>query len=488
MDKREVYQVRPSYHPDRPGDEEFTLSTNDYLSPAMIMNFCLYFALSDENAKNNIINSLKQGLANTLGQCRCLLGTIERNSLGDYSIMVKQASTVDFAVHSLDDVDYQVQTPSFAELEQASFASTTIRDQAELCAAITSSMPAPAQSPPVLAVQVNFLRGGMAITLHFHHWAMDFVGFGSFVHQWAGNTKALVCGTPPPGWDPACLDRSRLGSQLHNGAGEAAQKDTPPAMTARSDPVQQQAVSHLLFQLNKSKAQRLKVLAQQGNSTRVSSYDAFTAMWWRLLTRHRARTRSDTDTNAPAPFFEAVNMRPRLTPPLPPGYLGNALFLAASSSQPECSQLLSLREVIQDAPLGKIAAYIRSITASADSGSFHAALEAAAETRREQERTGPLRLRGRPPLSFKTTDWRTPDVYEADFGFGRPRVLRHLFVGAATAGAANMYIYPLRRLEDGEEVFEFAVPVEKEALEGFCADDEVTQWFDFVGVEVGSAS
>jgi hypothetical protein len=229
-------------------------------------------------------------------------------------------------------------------------------------------------------------------------------------------------------------------------------------------------VSHLLFQLRKSKAQRLKALVEKENGTRVSSYDAFTAMWWRLLTRHRARTYPDTDINAPAPFFEAVNMRSRLTPPLPARYLGNALALASSSSLPQDKQL-TLKEVMQDAPMWKIAAYIRSITASVDST-------------REQDGSGFSRSKGRPPMSFKTTDWRTPNLYQADFGFGRPRALRHLFLGSAGAGTANMYIYPLRGLKGGEEVFEFGVPVEKEAVERFCADEEVVEWFDFVGVEV----
>ncbi|KAH8903402.1 acyl transferase [Coniochaeta sp. PMI_546] len=482
MGLTEVYQVRPSGYPDHPGYEDFRLSTNDYLSPPILLNFCLYFPLSDDEIRPDIVDGLRLGLEKTLGQYRSLLGTIERNTHGNFSILAKQTSTVGFAVHSFDDADGNPQLPSFAELERAQFTSTSVRDQALLCAGITLSMPATTQSPPVLAIQANFLSGGLALTIHFHHWALDFVGFGAFVHQWAENTRAVLCGTPLPEWDPACLDRSRLSSQGHTGDGEAAEKNARPISAAKSRTVQQ-PVSHLLFHLQKSKAQRLKTLAEKENGTQISSYDAFTAMWWRLLTRHRARTYSNLDINSPAPFFEAVNMRSRLTPPLPARYLGNALFLAASSSQPQDMQL-TFKEVMHDAPLWKIAAYVRRIADSVDSASFYRALEAAAKTPHEQEARGPLRSRGRPLLSLKTTDWRTPNLYEADFGFGRPRALRHLFLGAARAGAANMYIYPIRELEDGEEVFEFAVPIEKETVERFCADEEVTEWFDFVGVEV----
>lgn len=470
-----MYKVAASDYPDTPEDEQFRLSTSDYLSPPIFMNFCLYFSLSDD-ARNSVIHALQLSLAQTLSQCRSLLGNIERNDLGEYSIVVKRSSTVDFIVQYLDDGDYESQLPSFVELEQSNFASTTFRNPAQLCANIATSTPALTESPPVLAVQANFLRDGMALTIHFHHWALDFVGFGVLIHQWAENTEAVLRGSPPPEWDPECLDRTRLGTQLPQGADDTAPYHTRPAPA-------QHSVSHLLFHLPKSKAQTLKTLAQTDNSPRISSYDAFTATWWRLLTRHRARTFPDTDLNAPAPFFEAVNIRPRLTPPLSPQYLGNALFLADASTRPADEQL-TLREVMRDAPLGKVAGYIRSITDSVDSASFNAALEAAVETSRGHGGGGQPTSRSRPPMSLKTTDWRTPNVYEADFGFGKPGALRHLFLGAARAGAANLYIYPLRVREDGDEVFEFAVPVEKEAVEMLCADEDVAEWFDLVGVEV----
>lgn len=474
MDRRKVYKVAASDYPDTSEDEQFRLSTSDYLSPPIFMNFCLYFSLSDD-AKDSVIHTLQLGLAHTLGQCRSLLGTIERNDLGEYSIVVKRSSTVDFIVQYLDDGDHGSRLPSFVELERANFTSTTFRTQTQLCADIATSTPVLTESPSVLVVQANFLHGGMALTIHFHHWALDFVGFGIFVHQWAENTKAVLRGIPPPQWDSACLDRTHLGTQLPQGADDTTQYHARPATA-------QHPVSHLLFHLPNRKAQTLKALAQTDNP-RISSYDAFTAMWWRLLTRHRARTCPDTNLDATAPFFEAVNMRPRLAPPLPPQYLGNALFLADASSRP-VEELLTLREVMQDAPLGKVAGYIRSITDSVDSDSFYSALEAAVETSCQKRGRGQPTSRSRPPMSLKTTDWRTPNVYQADFGFGRPRALRHLFLGAARAGAANLYIYPLRVLEGGEEVFEFAVPVEREAVEMLCADEDVVEWFDFVGVEM----
>jgi hypothetical protein len=483
MDVTKVYQIRPSDELNTPREEQFKLSTNDYLSPPIFLNFCLYFPLSDNDAKDDIINSLRRGLANTLGQCRSLLGTIERSSHEDYAIVVTQASTVDFTVHSLDGADHEPQAPTFAELQQANFASMTLCDPAQLCAAIISSSPDPIHSPPVLAVQANFLRGGMALTIHFHHWALDFVGFGTFVHQWAQHTKAVIYGTPPPAWDLASLDRSRLSIQAPHAASKraqnhhrtvpAVQKNAPQPSTTSSVVVQQpDPVCHLLFHLRKSKAHHLKSLLQNEHTPHISTYDAFTALWWRLLLRHKVKSRSNTDLTAPAPFFEAINMRLRLTPPLSPQFLGNALFLATSSALPEESQL-SLGDVMHDAPLADVAAYVRRITSSANSASFYAGLEAPTD--------GPRG--GRPPLALKMTDWRGPNVCAADFGFGRPTAMRQLFLGTARAGKGNVYIYPVREREDGEVVFEFAVPVEMEGVDSFRADGEVKEWFDFVAVE-----
>lgn len=477
MGYKQTHRIRPSTYPNL-AEERFKLSTNDYLpTPGMFVQMCLYFGLADEK-KEAAGELLTAGLEKTLSQCRNLVGTIEKDEDGDYCILSSRESTVTFNMHWLDDSTDGAQFPSYKDLEAKDFKTSELGDLGQWCLQgmdfrERSSDPSPDKSPPVLGLQANFIPGGIALAIHAHHMAMDFGGIASFVHQWADNTRSLACGSPFPELDPLCLDRSRLTSKSN--FTEETQVDTAPAPPSGKPQGKPNffPMSICLFHLTTSQATRLKKLATPEAGPWISSYDAFVAVWWRILTRHRIQA-YNVDVSAPAAFSELVNIRNRLSPPLPKRYFGNAILPASFESQP---QKLTLQDVSEDAPLSKIAGYIRSITETVDSAYIEKTLDQIA--RRRKAGGGGLKPKASVLPPFKTTDWRAPSVYAADFGFGKPSGFRHLF-----GAAPSLTIYPPRQTKVGEEdVFEFAVPIETVALDGFLEDRDVQQWFEFRGFD-----
>jgi hypothetical protein len=111
--------------------------------------------------------------------------------------------------------------------------------------------------------------------------------------------------------------------------------------------------------LPKSKAAELKKIARpEDGSYWISSYDAYMAYIWRLLSKHRAKL-FKPDPKHNLLWSETVDMRRRLfNPPVPHRIQGNVVFVALSTQNP--TPQLTVEEVISTAPLSKLAWYTRS--------------------------------------------------------------------------------------------------------------------------------
>lgn len=483
----QIYRLRPSGYPDITV-QRFRLSTNDLLNPSPVyVPVSLFFSVPDQH-KHSTIQLLIAGLRKTLAQCRFLVGTIEMDRRGEYCIVSRRESAVDFIQHVPDqDTPGQVPFPSHETLEANRFCIPDYSDMARLrvqALSCSQNSAAPENKPPVIGFQVNFIPGGIILSIHFHHWAMDYCAFAAIVQQWAGNTYALTHHGPYPDIAPACLDRSRLlrtsdfsteSHAIHHEPvpvhADAATADLIPELAQTS------SVSVYLFSLRRSKAEALKasvIAAAGGESCRISSYDAFIALWWRVLTRARAKFHSSENLSAPADFVEAVNIRRKLEPPLPDGYLGNAVLFATAMSQ---QQKLTIADVMELASLGTIASYIRRISDSVDAAFVERQLNQILERQRDVD--GKQVPHSVSPLAFTVNDWRAHNVYNANFGFGKPTGLRHLF-GVMPV----LVVLPLKSVDDESgETFEFLVPVENEIIDDLVCDTDVREWFEFHGVE-----
>ncbi|KAI1323856.1 transferase family-domain-containing protein [Xylariaceae sp. FL0255] len=451
--------------------ESFRLSTLDHTVTENYMNWAIIFKLEDaDDYVEAITQGFKRALGVTLGQCRHYVGKIEVNEHGDFSIVKKADSTVRFDVRRLDG-------PLFSELEAAKFSAASLGDHALFT---IEGMTMSCGTYPhhighdVSAFQLTFVPGGMVFTIHQHHLLGDVFAASSFARQLAGNCSSVFKGTEPPSWDDALIDRARFITPPPS----AFDDKTPLAPVPQKHP-DWQPCSWLLFHIQEDKLVALKKLASPDDGTWISTYDAVMALIWRVLTKNRAPIYKH-EPSSPAIFMEAVNMRSRLNPPVPEGYQGNLFCPGISFYQPD---QLTTADVISDAPLSRLAGFVRKVTQSVTSHMLDGMLQSAAAMPNK------FTLHGRadsvPPISLVVTDWRTAPFCTHDFGIGRPIVERLL---CDTVIENGVVLYPPRVTDeegnpDPSPGLEVLIPFETQAVDSLINDEEMKAFFEFRSIE-----
>ncbi|OTA57487.1 acyltransferase [Hypoxylon sp. EC38] len=474
MPKKEEYRLRPYGWENDPEQESIRLSTLDYLAACVYNNYALFFKLDDGADKAKIAEVIKEGLERTLAQARHLVGTIEKNEYGDHSFVKKKDSTVGFIVQYLDSPEDNF--PSFSELEAAHFASSKLGDRIPLLSwnGLTyGERPEchPDASPFISAFQANFIPGGLILNMHSHHYANDVMGWASLAHQLADNCASIVKKTPAPGWDMEAVKHTRF---IAPEVSEDKKVDGPPAPSRYPHPPS----AALLLHLPKSKAAELKKLATPTDGSWISTYDAFAAFLWRHLSKQRA-TIYNPDPKESSLWGEAINMRSRLDPPVPERIQRNVFFASLSATAPT---KLTNAEVISEAPLWRLASYIRGLTNAMTNEALAKALESVAPIRDKTSLF--IRIDSFPPLTIIMTDWRDTKITDADFGFAQPKAFRHLFANKIDEGL--VIIYPPRATANPDEGCEFMIPFEKQLVRKLMDDPEFSQFFELRGYETTS--
>ncbi|KAI4869226.1 hypothetical protein F4820DRAFT_45233 [Hypoxylon rubiginosum] len=480
MPRQEVIELYPTEWESDPPDELFKLCTLDYCVAQVYTNWALFFKLPDAD-RPRIISVLKRGLEITLSQCRSLCGVLEEHPDGGLCFHKKRESTVGFHVQWLDDPEDEGRYPSFDELEKRHFVSQALGNMETWCVPPMTygekPEAQPASHPKASGFKASFIRGGMVFMMHHHHYANDMMGWAGELHQLAENCAAIWKSPENPAlpaWDPACLDLSRV---TKPDPPEHERVDGPIAPLRHPD---HKTGQWLLFHLPKSKTAELKKMASpEDGSYWISSYDAYMAYIWRLLSRHRAKL-FNPDLAHKLEWGEGVDMRRRFhDPPVPQRIQGNVVAVAMGSQSP--TPQLTAEEVIWKAPLSKLAWYIRQLTNSVTQESVDVVLSAIAPIRDKSALF--LRTDSLPPMSNITTDWRDARAVEADFGFGAPYAFRFPFdtvtVGLTVVLPARKHGAP-RGDDEGNE---FSIGFEKELAEDLIDDPEWNRYFEFRGVD-----
>ncbi|RYP50576.1 hypothetical protein DL769_010933 [Monosporascus sp. CRB-8-3] len=477
MPRVEQLQLHPLGWENDPEEERFRLSTLDYLSAMTYNNYALFFKL-DDGEKRKVAVVLKEGLERTLSQARHLVGTIERDEDGHHSLVKRKNSTVKFVVQYLDSPEDKF--PSFAEIEEAHFVSTALGDITVLSNAPMTYGEKPEANPdssPVIAsYKANFIPGGLIFNMHSHHYSNDVVGWGSFTKQLAENCYAIINKTQFPSFDPKCLDRSRFTAPP---IPEESRADAPPQ--AGRHP-QHKLSQSLIFHLPKSRAAELKKAASPDDGSWISTYDAVSALMWRVFSKIREPVYKPDPASNPI-WAQGVNMTKRLTNPTMPARMQGNLFFATMSAMSAVPQPTSA-EIISEAPLFKLASYTRQMTNGVTADILAGALQMLAPIRNKPALS--IRVNSFPPMTLVITDWRDADVCTADFGFAMPTAFRHLF-DMVTEGLA--IVYPPRKGPAGDdEGIELQVAFEKELVQQLVNDPEWKKYFEFRGVDAEEAN
>lgn len=270
----------------------------------------------------------------------------------------------------------------------------------------TVSLRSERRDAPLLTIRLNLLRGGGCILgVAVHHALADAASIGLFMRTWS----ALHRGQAPPTID---RDRLRLEARLLGCPAEPASEAAPRIELATRRRVFASGARLALALVRGESlfidlpvkllgAARLALgRVLEGEAARLSAHDVATAVLWSTLEGLRP-------TGVARSASVVVDLRQRLTPPIDPGYFGNAcvaiLKRPATDTRP-ARRAASIRATLKELRDGHAAANVQST---------HAAIFGSRAPLPEV-----VDALGRGGFMFNS--WARNGAYEVDFGAGPP--------------------------------------------------------------------
>ncbi|XP_051183527.1 putrescine hydroxycinnamoyltransferase 1 [Lolium perenne] len=285
----------------------------------------------------------------------------------------------------------------------------------------------PSGEPPCVMsmFQVTFLKcGGVVLGTAIHHALMDGIAAFHFIQTWSGLARGLslseACPSPPSHDRTPLRGRSPPHADFDHLAYSSAYLTGPtrPSNT-------------IVYSVSPKLLADLKSRCAPG----VSTYGAVTAHLWRCMCVARGLAPgSDTRLRV------TVNVRHRLQPPLPRHFSGNAILrdlvtvkVADVLAQPYPGYVA---DAVRKSLDGVNDAHVRSVIDYLGMESEKGTLEAA-----------PWQLL--PESDLWVTGWLGLPMYDADFGWGTPR----LVAPAQMFGTGMAYVMQRPHKDDGIVVF-----------------------------------
>ncbi|KAK4179926.1 hypothetical protein QBC36DRAFT_53956 [Triangularia setosa] len=511
----QTYHLHPFNWEFDPDVERRPVGLLDYFTPQTYNNYALYFKFSSplttEDDKARVVNIMKAGFAHLFSQVRHLVGRIERNpdSPGELQYVRRKGDTVRFDVQHLDlDDGAGKKYPSIDELEEQHFRGVLLGDlKVWSIPGMTYGAHPPAhpnEMPTISAYKLNFISGGFILNMHHHHFASDVVGWVGYTKQLSIICQAISRSIPIPSFPVSCLDNSRLNPPSTT---PPSNDPLPPLVYPPPDPAKK-GVS-LLFHLPAPKATALKTLALQdlnkakeevqtgGEQWMISTYDTLAALLLRTLIRlSPIPLAGDT-----VPFYtHAINLRPRLNPPLHPQHQFNCLACPLSVSPPPNISQPTVSDIVSGWSLGRLALYIRQMThgiVDLSNGFLDQMLQ---EMGKAGDKAGlSIRLDELPKGGVYITDHRDVGGLlggcwgfgdgdgEGDKGGNKTKLVayRHLVDSIDQGG---VIVYPSRgkvkgNEDEGLEFVVFSGGTEEEAMGRLVGGEEWGDWVEFRGFD-----
>lgn len=237
------------------------------------------------------------------------------------------------------------------------------------------------------------------------HHISDGISALHFINTWSDIARGLTAAAAVPPFLDRRLLSARHPPQPHFPHTEY--QSPPPLKTPL--PKSETTTTHSTFRLTRHHLTSLKQKCQH----KYTTYEVVSGHVWRCVCMAR-RLPPDQETKLQIP----VDGRPRLRPPLPPGFFGNGIFYTASVSS--CGEMASN-------PLEFAAGKVHEALARMDDEYMRSALDYLELqlphiydiARSENNVKCP---------NFGITTWVRLPFYEADFGWGKP-----VYAGAGAA-------------------------------------------------------
>lgn len=431
--------------------EEWTLADLEYPMPPVFLQNNIVFKMDNVDT-DEATARLKHALDLVSRQCRTLAGVFRKES-GEVKIVRDPGATIPFVVEHKWSVSYE-------QLEAEGFPGSHISARAVLRETSMADAHSITSGNNVCEIKATWISGGLIITFGYHHYCLDGSGSSAFLRMWAETSRALQEDSQLPSWDSGHLNRDRLRGQFVPPE-QRVDPGLPAPQPQCAIPPRAAPIDHfVVLRLQKDQIISLKTAATTHNE-KISSYDAVTALVWRVLTRARLSIYSPEPGEATF-VGQAVNIRNRLTPHL-------CAELQANATLGVLTPPLAIGDAVAPGSLGFLASLVRQAHANVDEQTI---LYTANRVARMRDKTlAAWRGTHAPRFGVAVSDFRGGMLYELDFGFGKPVALRNVYqpghpcvIHSASAGR-------------GVEV---QIPVEGSCLDIFVQDAELLQYAEVI--------
>lgn len=290
-------------------------------------------------------------------------------------------------------------------------------------------------NPPCILVmlQVTFFKcGGVCLGAAVHHNAADGPAVNHFVNTWGEISRGIELAVPP------YLDRTLLRSRsppviLFDHVEYSRMLQAKPSTGIKSP------FDSAILKLSKPQIDSLKNIG--GRKKPFSTFEAVVALVWRCTCKARQLS-SDQETR----LYMAVDARTRVRPPLPQGYLGNAVFREIA--------VATVGDVLAN-PLEFSADKVHGVTVRLNDEYIRSLMDYMEQLKDVNGVWGETWVM--PRTDLWVVSWLRLPFYEANFGWGKP-----VFVGRACQ-KFNGVVYPMRN-HGGDGGVSLAVTLEPENM------------------------
>jgi hypothetical protein len=322
------------------------------LSPAdqfIIRNFVstlLCFKLDVNCPINEIIEDLKEGLSNTIAEIPFLAGILRKESeeRWDLHVDIAENAGVELRINDMRHLSGGM-LYDFDALVAAGIPPSEL-DFDKLVAG--TLIPPP--EPVCLAVQANFVKGGLLLNTHLHHAVMDGSGLFTFLTCLAKHTAAASRSKVVQLSDllsEDCLDRNLLqanpsrrqmteypGFRPAQAESWAPKADSALLMEklviqARTDKLKKVEKSWWVMSPEQIRGLEEEILSANPGATKPTLNSTLSAFLWRHMSLARLAIGEDIKKSG---LLTVVDIRSRIEPPLPSDYVGNALIFARADT------------------------------------------------------------------------------------------------------------------------------------------------------------
>ncbi|WCJ36218.1 HXXXD-type acyl-transferase family protein [Euphorbia peplus] len=382
--------------------KHFKLSLLDQLSPPAYVPMIIYYAPTPHTSQINTqtrVHLLKTSLSETLTEFYPLAGRVKENSFIDCS-----DEGVDFIVARVNfPLSRIIQNPEAEIIDQFLPQEYHIPSKSSLECQV--------------AAQVNiFSCGGMAIGTCISHKLVDGITYTSFMNMWASKAKT----TSGKRFSPFFIGPHLFPS-----------KNLSDALPVLNIPQAKNVTKRFVFDMAKIETLRERVL-ENSRVTHASRVELVSALIWKSAI-DASRIRSSGSKTSPSFLTQTVNLRVKTDPPLPEHAAGNLLWLAMAEEPRKGVEIGDFVCQVQKGLEKFDSEYVRKI--QGEDGFF-----VLSETLKEIGE-----LVSKDVDIYRCTSLRRFQVYEADFGWGKP-------IWVSSAGLTFKNVVFLIESRDGNRI------------------------------------